>query len=839
MKKVILLVLLFVSTTSLYGQYWVVKGTVVDSADQVPLFAATVVIKNLVDATFKVKVTDQTGAFRLTSIENGNYEFSISFVGYRTFKELLEIKDGSFDFKTIPLGIDTKLLDEVTVEGLNQRVIQNGDTVEMNAIAYKINPDATAQDLLEKMPGITMQNGQVQAQGENVTKVLVDGREFFGQDPGAALTNLPAEIIEKIQVYDESSEQSQFTGFQDGETTKTLNIITKASMRNGTFGKVYAGLGTENNLDENSFNTGGSINLFREKSRTTILGQINNINIQNFSTSDLLGITSGGGRRGGARGGRSGAGGRGTAGAGGARFGNGGNTSDFLVGSQGGISETKAFGINYSLTANEKLNITGSYFFNDSKNTTNESLFRQFTIPGNDTQSYSEDNLSRSTNTNHRFSGKIEYTINDNNSILIRPNLSLQKNNGSALISGITMNNGQTLNSTNTLNSSDLLAYNFSNNILWRHRFSKQGRTLSINLNTAFNENNGDSFLESQNSFYDRNGNETIENLDQFSDLLGPGHNITVNAVYTEPITDISQLSLTYRYGYQKTNSDKETFDFTESTNVYDNLNIPLSNTFESIYQTSRAGIGYNLRGEKANFTANLNYQFANLDNDQTFPFEDQIERTFGNFVPSINYRYRFERTKNLILSYRTSTRAPSLTQLQQVVDISNPLFVSVGNPNLDQTFQHTAVARYTSTNIEKSTTFFATLSATMSDNYIGNNTLIASRDNETIGDVELQPGAQITQPVNLEGYRTIRSFLSYGVPFSLIKSNLNLTANFNYSRTPEMINNELNFAIAPTLGLGWVLSSNISEKVDFTLSSNSSFNLVDNSLQNLSRVCP
>ena len=348
MNKFFTIAIFLFCSTSLFGQYWVVKGSVVDSTDQVPLFAATVSLKNLADSTYKAKATDQTGAFRLTGVENGKYEFSISFVGYKTNKQIIEINDGSKNLNIIALVIDTKLLDEVTVEGLNQRVVQNGDTVEMNAIAYKINPDATAQDLLEKMPGIMLVDGKVQAQGENVSKVLVDGREFFGQDPSAALTNLPAEIIEKIQIYDEASEQSQFTGFMDGETTKTLNIITKASMRNGTFGKVYGGIGSESNLDDNTFNIGGSVNLFREKSRTTFIGQMNNINIQNFSTSDLLGITSGGGRRGGAGGGRGGRGGGGQGG-GGNRFGNGGNTSDFLVGAQGGISETMAFGTNYVL----------------------------------------------------------------------------------------------------------------------------------------------------------------------------------------------------------------------------------------------------------------------------------------------------------------------------------------------------------------------------------------------------------------------------------------------------------------------------------------------------------
>ncbi len=831
MKKIIITTLLILSASPLFGQYWVVKGTVKDSTDQVPLFAATVALQNLSDSTYKVKISDQQGDFRLTGVLNGNYDLTISFVGYKTFKKAIEVKDGTVNLGIIAMPVDLKLLEGVTVEGLSQRVVQNGDTVEMNAVAFKVNPDATAQDLIEKMPGIVIQNGQVQAQGENVTRVLVDGREFFGDDPNAALTNLPAEIIEKIQVYDEPSEQARFTGFADGETTKTMNIITKASMRNGTFGKVYAGAG-----DDNKYNAGGSINLFREKSRTTFLGQINNINIQNFATSDLLGVTSGGGRRGGRGGGgqRVRGGGGGATGGGGARFGNGGNTSDFLVGNQGGISETKAFGVNYSATGNDKFKITGSYFFNTSQNNADESLFRQFILPGNEGQTYEENSFVPSTNTNHRFSARIEYTIDDKNSLQIRPRLTLQENDGSALVNGLTLNNGETLNSTNTLNSSKLLAYNLSNNILWRHRFEKRGRTISVNLSTAFNESNGESFLDSENSFF-RNGIETTNNLDQFADLNSPGYNINTNVVYTEPLNDKSQLSLTYRLGYQKTESDKRTFDYNEANGTFSDLNIPLSNTFESIYTTNRIGAGYNLRGEKANLTLNLNYQSAKLDNDQTFPIDDNVKRTFQNFVPSISYRLRITRTKNLNFTYRTSTNAPSISQLQNVIDNSNPLFITAGNPNLDQNYQHTATVRFTTTNTEKSTTFFAMVMASLSDKYIGNSTTIASRGPETVNGINLQPGAQLLQSVNLEGYRTVRSFVSYGIPLGFIKSNLNFTANFNYTRTPEMINSELNFSSSPTVGLGWVLSSNISEKIDFTLSSNSSYNNVSNTLQTVS----
>ena len=234
--------------SSAQAQFWVVKGTVQDSADKLPMAAATVSILNQSDSTLKASITDLQGNFRMTGLPDGKYTFKITFVGYNNFLKEIEIKGSSYDFGTIPMSVNVTEVEGATVEGLVDRVEQNGDTTIMNAVAYKVNPDANAQDLLEKMPGITIVNGQVQAQGEAVTRVLVDGREFFGNDPSAALQNLPAEIIEKIQVYDQGSDQSQFTGFMDGETSKVLNIITKASMSNGEFGKVYGGVGTRRHL---------------------------------------------------------------------------------------------------------------------------------------------------------------------------------------------------------------------------------------------------------------------------------------------------------------------------------------------------------------------------------------------------------------------------------------------------------------------------------------------------------------------------------------------------------------------------------------------------------------
>ena len=453
-------------------------------------------------------------------------------------------------------------------------------------------------------------------------------------------------------------------------------------------------------------------------------------------------------------------------------------------------------------------------------------------MPQNEGQTYDENTISPSTNINHRFSAKIDYTINEKNSLTIRPQLTLQDNVGSSFLYGTTMLNNDVLNTTNTENSSDLTAYNFSNNILYRRSFEKRGRTFSINVNTALNKSTGESLLLSENIFYDRQGNPESQDFRQSATLDQPGVTLRANATYTEPLTDKSQLLMTYQYGYQYNDSNKETYDFNESTGQYSDLNIPLSNIFKNDYITHGASLGYNLRGTKSNLSVSANYQMASLDNKQTFPTEDNVKRTFNNFLPNVNYRYSVGRTENINISYRASTQAPSVSQLQNVIDNSNPLFISAGNPNLDQNYQHNATIRYTKTNTEKSTTFFATLNTTYSDNYIGNNTIIASRENTMVGDIALESGAQYSQPMNLGGYYSVRSFVSFGLPMGWVKSNLNLTVSGNYSRTPEMINSVMNHSSSPSIGLGAVFSSNISEKVDFTLSSNSSYSTTSNTVQ-------
>ena len=313
---------------------------------------------------------------------------------------------------------------------------------------------------------LRLRKGTVNANGEKVKKVTVDGREFFGEDATAALKNLPAEIIDKIQVFDRLSEQAQLTGFEDDNTAKGINIVTKANMRNGQFGRLYAGYGTDNR-----YSAGGNVSFFNGERRISLVGMTNNINQQNFSTEDLLGVTSSNNNRQGRGGARSGGGGnnRGSS-----------SSGNFLVGQQTGISKTNALGINFADKWGDKLNVTGSYFFNNSNNNADQSTNRQYFLENDSIQFYNEKRISSSTNDNHRINMRSEYKMDSSDTLIITPNISFQKNNSVNHLTGVNTAAKGIISKTDNTNTSNNSGYNISNNILFRHAFPKRGRAFHL-----------------------------------------------------------------------------------------------------------------------------------------------------------------------------------------------------------------------------------------------------------------------------------------------------------------------------------------------------------------------
>jgi hypothetical protein len=475
------------------AQSGAVSGMLIDSENGQVLPGGHIYLLSPDSVVLKATVSEGTGTFVLEGVPQGSYIRNCTYVGYYDFFWDLDLRSGILDLGSVPMTLHPEHLGEVRIVEQVPMATQIGDTTQFNAEAFSTMPDASAEELVEKLPGVVVEDGKVEAMGEQVEQVLVDGRPFFRNDPTAALKTLPAEVVDKIQIFDKESDQAEFTGFSDGQTQKTMNIILRPEMRNGVFGKFNAGLGYEDNViveandqarSQTKFAAGGNVNFFDGDRRITLVAQSKNVNQQNFATEDLLGILSsgrgggrggmGGGMRGGARGGLSGAGRTGQGGMPG-----GGNLNDFLVATHPGIATTHSAGINYSDLWGKKWDVTASYFFNYADNSSAQDLHRLYTIGADSGQVYDEVSLEESVNMNHRFNARLEYTINEKNSLFFRPRLTFQQNDGTATFSGKTVQGDQDLNSMENQYSSDLGALDFSNTLLYRHKFEKSRRTLS------------------------------------------------------------------------------------------------------------------------------------------------------------------------------------------------------------------------------------------------------------------------------------------------------------------------------------------------------------------------
>ena len=812
-------IIFLLSTHVLLAQTFSISGKVKDDTGQ-PAIGATVSLQHPWGEQVSGTSSSADGAFVFAGVGKGGYNIVVSMLGFKNYKKQVTLSSSDVQLGDLTLEADPLVLGAVDIKSTVPTAQQKGDTIEFNSAAFKVLKDASADELVEKLPSVTMENGTLKAQGENVTQVLVDGKQFFGNDPTAALKNLPAEVIDKIQIFDQQSDQSQFTGFSDGNTTKTINIVTKSGMRNGQFGKVYAGYGYED-----KYQAGGNINIFDGDRRISLIGMTNNINVQNFSAEDILGVMGSGGNRqrgGGGRGGRQGGGRSGPGG---------GSAGDFLVRPSGGIATTHAFGANFTDKWGEKVDVSASYFFNDSKNNSEESTLRQFLNNGEPAEIYAENSGSSTDNLNHRFNARIEVNLDSFNTLMWRPRLTVQQNDGLTSTLGETTLDNALLSRTDNQYSSTLTGVNFNNTLLWRHKFARKGRTISLDFGSGYAPKNGNSALQSTDSYFF--GQPVFDTLDQSARLGVNSWNVSGNAEYTEPLGENGQLLLNYRTSYQQESSDKRTYDFFAGTQDYTTLNEALSNVFSNDYTTQQTGAGYNFnKGRDLNFNFRTNLQWADLSNDKTFPQPAQFNQTFFNVLPSAMLRYNIDKTHNMRLFYRTNTQLPAVEQLQDVVNNSNPLQLSVGNPDLKQSFQQNLFLRFQSSNPETSATFFGMIGGGLTGNYIANATYLANSDNPILDQYDVQPGAQISRPVNLDGYRSLRSFISYGRPVNRIKTNVNLDFSYNYSRTPGLLDDALNFANSHTVGVGVTFASNISDKVDFTVSTRPSWNKVANTLQ-------
>ena len=764
------------------------------------------------------------GSVSYNSLPYGKHRVYVTYMGYATYTDEIIVR-GNVDMGTIELAPESTKIDAVVLEAHVLRTSQKGDTVAYNAGAFKVSADANVEGLLKKMPGITISNGQVEAQGEQVKKIFVDGKEFFGEDVSTAINSLPAQAVDRVEVFNKLSDNAEFSGMDDGEGYKAINIVTHSDMRQGVFGKVYGGYGYQPDGDgvtsNHKYNAGGNVNIFHNSSRVSVIGLLNNVNQQNFSFEDILGVTGGGGGMGGGRG-------RGV--------------GQYMVRPQSGVARVGSIGVQYSDAwgENDKVKLNGSYFYNNSR-TKNKSRIEKWYEYPSPVDTLEQDGYSNTLNENHRLNVRLDWNINKNMSLMSRTNFSFQGNNPYSFSEGKQWGeSGMNLIKDNSTGGSQ--AYRFSEFLQYRAKLGKDGRTITVDGRYAIRRTpeSWTNSLSTLKTEFDEDGTPypVLRCISAFAPQKE--NDISANVTYTEPLSKSVQLSLQYRFDYEDqwldkllylTNTD---YDITGLTPDGD-----LSSTTDSRYLEHKVGPGVRYAKGRNSVVANVFYQNSTL---KGLVDEEPINKRYNDFTYFAMGNFAFNQENTLRVFLMSHSENPDIRRLQSIYDVSNAQYISRGNPNLNPAYTHRMNLHYVRSNVTKGRTFMFMVHGQYTQDYIGQSVIFNPTADQMPNLPEAENGApytplQYSTYENMDGFTSLRTQISYGFPVSAIKCNLNISAGVNWSRTPSKINNELTYTNNMGYDAMLSLGSNISENVDFTIQWNGTFNDATQTMANLSGV--
>lgn len=797
-----------------------VRGFVYDASEKKPLSYAHVVLSKIpLDDFPHYTTTNEKGYFEFRRVEPGRYSLEITYIGYEKFIDTIQISWGGKNLDTIFLKQSFVQMKDVVVTGKIPQVEQKGDTLEFNAAAFQVAPNSTLEDLVLKLPGVEKEDKVIKVHGEEVKRVLVDGRRFFGNDPEIAMKNLPAEIVDRIQLFDKKSEEAELTGFEDDQTEKTFNVITRVDKRRGYFGRFYGGYGSTDR-----YNSGINFNSFNADERFSTLGIANNINQSTFTSDDLISseqfssIPGGRWQRG--RGGR--------------------NQNPLLnmqIPAEEGNNEIYAFGVNYSNIFENKLEFNGSYFFNQLNNINNTKLSRKYLSDLSGLEQYNEVLSSNAKNFNHRFNFYLDFKPDTINIIRLRPEIQFTTNKSAILSS--TENylfNNTLLNSTNFNRENKLENFDINNEFVYSRRFAVTGRTISLGFNTSFSKRLSDYELLSENSSF-ADTVFILDTLNQVSDFSTKRFNQTISVTFTEKIGENSFLRLRLNPQISKEERNRDTYksDFL-TTNVL---------LFDSVYSNSFSNENMALRGSASYryYIENLNLEFDLMIQNhyqkgiQKFPQNFETRKSFLAVLPSFELSYQISTFQRLRIEYNTRAQIPTISQLQSTIDFSNPNFLRTGNPNLNKVLSNNLSIRYFITNPEEGSFNAYSLNLNYLIDNISNNIIVFTRDTVLPGNVFVSRGTQLSFPVNF-GNSIILGFNSTNsLRISAIKSNLSFSTSLRFSRLPSLISGKENINYQYGISENITLSSGNPE-LDYRLNYFPSFTYSVNSLNNrISRI--
>jgi hypothetical protein len=751
-----------------------ITGTVTDDTGE-PLIEATLKLLSAGDSTYVKGVTSNSnGRFSFSGIKSGKYIVQCSYLGYNNSYTNVTAENSNIKLNPIVMKESSIMLKETVVTAVKAAIVAKEDTLEYNADSYKTQPNAVIEDLLKKLPGVEVgSDGSITAQGKSVSKILVDGKEFFADDPKIASKNLPVDMVEKLQVIDRKSDQARLTGVDDGEEETVINLTVKKGMNNGWFGTINAGYGTNDRYTGDLM-----INRFWDGNQFTILGNFNNTNSMGFTDQ-------------------------------GSRF------SRF--GGSNGITTTQSLGMNFNVgKKDESFRVGGNVFYSHTDRNSITKSERQYLFT--DSTSYQSSN-SRSRDKGHNVRGdfRVQWKPDSFNTIEFRPRFTINFNNSTSEDSSITRA-GDIARSlvTRSLNNSHSSgkSYEMSGELWYNHSFKNHpGRSFSISGNKSFSDQREDIYSYSYNLF--KLFNDSIDLYDQYTDSRTWSNTVGARLTWTEPIGNSKNgryLQFSYNMSYRWNNSDKLVYDhpvdYTIPTDpVIDYLqevfNETLSNSFRNDFFNQRIQVGYRQVRKTYNLDAGITFvPSMSKSIDLINSARDIPERWVWNYSPYMRFRYKMGRNRNLNINYMGRTSEPSMSQLQPVADMSNPLRIVIGNPDLDPSFSHNVRINFNDFNMNSQRSVMASLNMSVTQNSIVSKTTYNS-----------ETGGQTTTYENVNGNWNANLFSMYSQPIGKkgFQINANLMASYNqnigFTSTDQVNtvrNRSNNLNLAPSLSLAF-----------------------------------
>ena len=794
-KYFILSFFVFLSWLSSYSAD--ISGTVTD-VDNIPLPGVSIKLQSLPDSISKsLQSADAEGQFIINNIHPGDYLLSLSMTGMDKVEKNIHVKDNNqnINIGNIIMKENAILLKETVVTGVRPAIVAKQDTIEFNADSFHTTPNASVDQLLKKLPGVEIgSDGTITSNGKTISKILVDGKEFFADDPQMATKNLPSNMVDKVQVIDRKSDLARLTGIDDGEEETVINLKVKKDMNNGWFGNVSAGYGFDN-----KYNGSFVINNFHNGNQITILGGANNINENGFSDR-----------------------GRG-------RF------RDF--GGSGGISTAQRMGMNFNVGNEEIFRIGGNILYSHSDRKITQKSSTQYLFP--DSVSYQEaGSYNDDKGHNLNLDLRLQWNIDEYNVIDFRPRFSMnfrdsEKNDSSYLRAGDAMLSP--VNNNLNLQNNDGKSYETSGNLIYNHKFaSKPGRAFSVNLQYSFSKTLQNSLSWSNIIYYLLQDQD--EELYRYLDNNNHSNSIEGRVTWTEPIGNIQKgnfLTFAYRTKYQWTNADLYTYNLPLSDfDIYDfnpnDIILPsgleydpaLSNSFRNNFFTQELQFGYKKVSKSLNLEAGLLFSpSSSASHDLINDARNIPKRWVWNVSPFANIRVKFDNASSMRASYRARTTQPSMSQLQPVPDVSDPLNIKQGNPELKPTFTQNINLNFNTFNAERQQSLMLRLNASYALNTIVSRTF-----------ANPETGGRVTTYSNVNGNANLFFMGMFASPLPSRKWRVNARLNSRYSSTPGYINGDFNrsdnISVSPAIGM--TFSSDIFQA---SINPNYSFNTIINSL--------